>query len=287
MCAGDDHRNVTGTAVARVNLGQPMNADLQAAFDYGVPVSKVLVLVLGTDMDPWGAIERAQRLTCCREVPASVTVRWLYGRESAPERFVARGLKKTLDSYFLRAAGPMLARLPVRERGDRLETCVPEIYTLLGAKVIAGFRHVLDKYEFEYLFRTNVSSYVVLPRLRKFVETLPTTYYGGFIGEMDKTKYASGAGILISRDLVEAAARDPDWEYDIIDDVALGRSVLRKGVEPQPIPRIDIPSVADLDRLSLEDEFVFRCKALNGRTRDDARVLRGLHALIQDTEVGC
>lgn len=78
--------------------------------------------------------------------------------------------------------------------------------------------------EFDYVLRTNLSSFYVFPRLLNFLKLLPTERcYCGVIGG-GEIGYVSGAGFLLSPDLVkilidgkEIIVEDPDN-----DDVAIG-----------------------------------------------------------------
>lgn len=161
---------------------------------------------------------------------------------------------------------------------------------MVGTKTLTGFRHVLDHWDCyfaDFIFRTNSSTYVMLDRLRDFVQTIPRTgYYGGFLGEHDGQPFVGGTGILISTDLAQRAVDDPKWEYDLIDDVALGRSMSRLGVEPVPLPRVDIPDAAKLSGLdldSLDGAFMVRCTARNGDRSHDVRVMHRVHTILKQT----
>jgi hypothetical protein len=156
------------------------------------------------------------------------------------------------------------------------------LYINVGAKTLAAFSHVLAQQEFDFLFRTNTSSYVNKALLSSFVNGLPRdAYYGGFVGWDAGIPYASGTGILLSRDLVEAAVRDPQWEFDYMDDVALGRSMHRAGIAVNDQPRIDLPSITDLEQRKPEEiaaHFLVRCRSAHDRSQD-AAIMRRVHTL--------
>lgn len=143
---------------------------------------------------------------------------------------------------------------------------------MTSAKTVAGLRHLLRTSDFDYLLRTNTSTYVNLPMLRRRIEHLPSTgYYGGTTWEHEGLIYATGTSILMSRDLVEYAATDLAWDYDLVDDVALGRSMRRAGATVDPLPRVDLLYGADLEDLSvdkLESTYIFRCRGLDNREHD-------------------
>lgn len=252
---------------------------------------RVLVLVLAMDAQPWRMIEdEGQRKTWAAD--PSVPVFWLYGKSGKATRTVAKYIQKGVQkvaggkafSLFSRAAGQWMASRPVRIDGDKLMTGVPETYLNTNPKNIAGLRHLLATQDFDYVFRTNTSSYVDLPALEEHVQGIPDSgYYAGFIGESGATRFASGTCTLMSRDVVELAVSDPAWEFGLIDDVAMGRSMARAGVDVQPLKRVDVLTPEDLAALTAEDldgAFVVRCKSLGGREHD-VEAMRRVHQLTQ------
>ncbi|ALV43104.1 hypothetical protein AU252_19690 [Pseudarthrobacter sulfonivorans] len=247
---------------------------------FGESRKRVLVLVLAMDAQPWRMIEdKGQRETWAAEPRADVPAFWLYGRtgmSSTMARYAQRAVQRFAPAAAFRAysrlVGTWLASRPVRLAGDRLVTGVPETYLNTNAKNMSGLRHLLATLDFDYVFRTNTSSYVNLSMLEDYVQALPDTgFYGGFVGERDGTKFASGTCTLMSRDLVEYAVNDQAWEFGLIDDVAMGRSMARASVEVQPLNRLDVLTPEDLNALTsgdLEGAFIVRCKSSGGREHD-------------------
>jgi len=213
-------------------------------------------------------------------------VRWLYGKTgvvSTVARYAQRAVQRFVPAMYgsySRMVGGWFASLGARTNGDRLETRVPETYLNTNPKNIVGLRHLLATEDFDYVFRTNTSSYVNLGGLDEYVQGLPDAgYYAGFIGERDGTRFASGTCTLMSRDLVEYAVSDPAWEFGLIDDVAMGRSMARASVEVQPLERVDVLTSEDLASLTAETlsgAFVVRCKS-NGGREHDIEAMRRVH----------
>lgn len=251
---------------------------------------RVLVLVLGCDRQPWRRIEaEGQRTTWLSNAIPNVRVLYYYGTAKGlgywSVAIMSKGLhvlrQERLRGLFLRLTGSRYA-LAARETGDRLYLQIPETFGNIGAKTVGALRYVLGRYEFDYVYRTNISSYTHLPLLQEFVQSLPETrYYGGFLGQERNISFAAGSGILFSRDLVEFAARDPEWNWELMDDVALACSMTRAGVQPQAIPRIDIDS-PDKVALVAPDRwrtcFSVRCKSAGNRLQD-IETMRRVHAV--------
>jgi hypothetical protein len=267
---------------------------------------RILVLVLSYAREPWRTIELAgQRATWAADDIADVPVRFYYGLTDGPvywsSKIGSKALRsiraRGLHSRFEHHVGRWTARRPVERAGDRFLTRVPESYVNTNAKLRATLRYLLVQERFDFLLRTNTTSYVERRRLRSLVSALPRSgYFGGFVGQKHGVPYAMGTGILISRDVVEAAAADPHWEFDLVDDVAFGHSMRRVGIEPQFIPRIELSSPdEDLDAGQLDECYLVRClpfaSGTKKRTQSEAergvRLMRHVHLAYEAIPLGC
>jgi hypothetical protein len=237
---------------------------------------RVLILVLACAREPWLTIEReGQRRTWAASEVGDVSIRFYYGRLGGPGTLMARSALKALrllgiERAYLAAQariGSLTSRRSVRLVGDRIHTGVPENYLQTNAKLRACLQHVVASEQFDYLLRTNSSAYVEQIRLKQYVAALPQDgFYGGVIMEKDGMQFVSGRGIILSRDLVEFAAQDPSWEFELVDDVALGRTMRRAGVEPQFVPRLEVACPSDIDRNLLDNHFLVSCRSSVGRS---------------------
>jgi hypothetical protein len=255
---------------------------------------RFLIMVLANDREPWRTVEvEGQRATWASRSAKNRPVLWLHGRTGGVERFSILACGKALRTigatgalkYYRNLTGSWTAKRPVVQEGDRVVTGVPESYLNANPKTIAGLRHVLNTYDFDYIFRTNTSTYINLKLLEKFIETLPDRgYYGGFEAEYGGVRFASGTGILLSRDVAQMIVEDPEWEFELIDDVAIGRCMRRMGVDLQPFDRVDVLDRAQLDKLdvkALKSAFFVRCKGTESREHD-VIAMRRVHRLYQE-----
>jgi hypothetical protein len=128
-------------------------------------------------------------------------------------------------------------------RGDTLyfkgtEGFIPAILQ----KTIAAFEYVLAHYEFDYILRTNLSSFYIFPEFKQMATTLPEKdYYGGVIGNCCNTAYASGAGFVVSKDMAARIRSNKHHiAYNIIDDIAIGKLVTSLGHMPSGLQRYDM-----------------------------------------------
>lgn len=144
--------------------------------------------------------------------------------------------------------------------GDDLTLPVADDLPNLGRKTIACFAYVLEHREFDVVFRTNVSTYVDLPNLRRFVEenAVATRFYAGKGVSVDGIDFASGMGIFLSRDLVRLLAEE-EWDHSYLDDVAIGKLLREHGIERRYAPRVIYRRPRDARSVDVS-QFQFRCK---------------------------
>lgn len=266
----------------------------------------ILVLVLSIDREPWRTIElEGQRRTWAapESVPDGCRVVFYYGHPGArtqaarvaarlarlrgsslPARALAHASRGALEDISIRSAtaGARLA-------GDRLWTRVPEAYAFTLPKLLAALRWAtsgaLDP--FDYVYRTNTSSYVNIERLRATAAVLPRTgCYAGWLGRPPETgpSFVKGAGILLSWDVArEVAGHRGPWSWGQTDDAAVGAFLAARGTDPIPLPRTLLRRPEDVAALAEEElrtSCQFRCKS-HGAERQDHVTMATLHARLQ------
>lgn len=156
------------------------------------------------------------------------------------------------------------------------------MYRLITVKTIAAMKFVLMNCEFDYLFRTNSSSYINISALEGFVKDLPRELvYGGPPG-VHGIEFASGTGVLLSRDLVAHVVSDELMDLAEVDDVAIARSLQRFGVGLRfPMERPIITSSEAMSALeskqSLNHAVIYRLKNPANR-RLEVGMMLALHA---------
>lgn len=176
--------------------------------------------------------------------------------------------------------------------GDVLEVDVPEGPHTMGRKNLKAFKYILDNFEFDYLFRVNASSFVDKRALQSFLIDKPSKdYYAGVINGT----YVSGAGILMSRDVLElidkngyalmhgAPPEEPLWVPEP-EDVYLGWLVASLRIPFSVGERYNVfkddrgaPSYPT-DELGIH--YHYRCKNSEDRSKD-AEAMKELHNRLQ------
>ena len=121
------------------------------------------------------------------------------------------------------------------------------------------------KTEFNYVLRTNLSSFYVFPRLLNFLKNCPRRnfYCGSDTGD---PAIGSGCGFLLSPDLVELLINNKKYLLDNIssyDDVILGTFLKRSGVPLISHKRMSFYTLEewnDQKNIIMPDIFQFRIK---------------------------
>lgn len=253
---------------------------------------RVLVLVLSADREPWRSIElHGQRETWAApsELDDQLPVRYFYGRPGLywPIRVAdkaVRMLGRPQDRRRVIAiASRGRHRRPAVQQGDRIMTAIPESWLGIAAKTKVAFRHVVESEDFDFLLRTNTSTYVNRPRLAGFVRGLPTSdFYGGYLHHFGPLAIAAGTGILMSRDVVETAAYAEDFALAEWDDGQLGMCLHRRGVKARSLHRLEFRCASDVEQYAdrLPNYWHIRCKSGPNSQRNDVAVMHRIHQIL-------
>lgn len=169
--------------------------------------------------------------------------------------------------------------------GDKIICDCPENIDNIGLKTIKSLELIS---EFDYVFRTNLSSFVNINNMIKYLQNMPSEkFYGGmctlnFSGEhlqkFGEGTFASGSGYFLSKDVVNLIIDNKElWDHSVIDDVAIAGLLKRLGILPTLCPRIDINSISNgilyYNSIPISDDDInkcyhFRCKTSGDRSGD-------------------
>ena len=180
---------------------------------------KILIVVLSFDKEPYVTLENTIRNTWAFEKPKGVEVIYYYGN-SKEDKLI----------------------------GDKLFLNAPEGLRNVGYKTLKMYQYVYENFNFDYVYRTNSSSYIDINKLQSFVRDKPMEkFYCGVIGRGVKgINFASGSGYFISKDLIEVVLKNKSkWQHGYIDDVALG--LLLNNYKIYPGSRFDVNNIENID----------------------------------------
>ena len=120
-----------------------------------------------------------------------------------------------------------------------------ESYDGILPKTLDSIDYFLQRDTYDFVVRTNLSSFWNIPALLRHLETLPTTgvYSGGvtYYDRLDVT-YASGSGFIMTPDIAMKLVenRSIAESVRVIDDVDIGYAMMKLGIPLLPASRVDL-----------------------------------------------
>ena len=149
-------------------------------------------------------------------------------------------------------------------------------------KTIESLKYIYNNYNFKYIFRTNLSSFIDLNKLYLF--TLNNSFnYAAVIGNYNNITFGSGAGFFLSRECVNyLITRDNIDYYKMNDDVVIGK-ILTPIYPILSIDRIDILDFNNklLTNNKIKNSYIFHYRCKNSNNMDiTVNNLNELHELI-------
>ena len=143
----------------------------------------------------------------------------------------------------------------------------------IGYKNFKAFEWVLKNFEFDYLYRTNTSSFLNLSNLEKHIQKIQNTrsdlLYNGKILNLTKSdsnkkiKFVSGSGILFSKKSIELLTKhQQSFNHNEWEDVAIGLLGEELKIVPTEGSRFDIEGNIFKQSTPL-DEYHYRCRIDN------------------------
>jgi hypothetical protein len=169
-----------------------------------------------------------------------------------------------IEAYFIKGNPDLSSEYQIE--GDVIwSKTVENIMPGIVNKTILSLEALLPRIqgEFDYVLRTNLSSFYIFPRLLTFLEKCPTR---NFYCSGGNAHFASGSGFLLSPDVAEMLVTHKHELLDDAsanDDVVIGTFLYQKNVFVTHHPRIDILSVSDWNILKSQipnDVFQLRVK---------------------------
>ena len=257
---------------------------------------KLLIVVSSAGIDPWRTIEIAgQAKTFGSRGYAGVEIIWIEADQNldrlwrfvilnrlmerafsrsalAPGTTMAKAVPKLIVSKILNFLVRTAIRVDricktARQAGKRVKISIPSLYCLQTIRTQALLRYSVENFEFDYLLRISSTCFVDIPQLKQMLEGRgfrPT--YAGNLYKKRGIEFVGGAGILMSRDVVEDLTKyGSRLRLDTYEDIAIGALVRKLGsVVPESMPRVDVRESKSGGLRSQDasgwNPFLFRCK---------------------------
>ncbi len=149
-------------------------------------------------------------------------------------------------------------------------------------KMVSAFNLVKD-FDFDYIVRTNSSSYLDKELFYEFLSNKPkNNFYGGIIGNHNGIPFASGALFVMSRDIFNLVIENSDMiDRSLIDDVSIGHLLQKFNVYPNgaEFTRYDIPDHGNLTNPNSINFFHYRLKTNHYFRDNDIQTMKDIHQL--------
>jgi hypothetical protein len=265
---------------------------------------KLLILILAIDKEPWKSIEiMGQEATWDNDLPINVqAVRYVARLKFGIRPLMLRinwvilnsrfGIRKIAffhrvsKKYIAKLNRAIISRMPDAASVDHgIAVAIPEEYSLIGLKTLSAFNFALNNFDFDFLFRINVSSYLDVNSLQLFLSELePINVFAGVHGNHFGQDFASGSGYLLSKDVVQMTVDNyRDWDHSLIDDVALGKLLTKTlKLNMTSYSRTDFQQPEQVSKISSEDfskNFLYRCKT--DSSSKTIAIMKSIHARLQ------
>lgn len=159
-------------------------------------------------------------------------------------------------------------------------------------KTIFAFKHIMKNHNPSYVFRTNLSSVIILENFLDHVNGLSSRdVYNGLLYKSEKinTDFVSGSGFVLSNDVVKFILdNESNLDYDIIDDVSIGKLLTDNGYKITKGRRYDktssfesIPTEKDIqtmaDEIKKDKHYHIRIRNKNWEPEIDGYIVKNLY----------
>jgi hypothetical protein len=144
--------------------------------------------------------------------------------------------------------------------------CEPSHIPGILIKTIESLKYIYNNYNFKYIFRTNLSSFIDLNKL--FLFTINNSFnYAAVIGNHNNIQFGSGAGFFLSKECVNYLINKDNINYTKNNDDVIIGEILTPIYPILSIGRIEIfdfnNKIISNNEIKSSNIFHFRCKNIN------------------------
>lgn len=149
----------------------------------------------------------------------------------------------------------------------------------VAQKSLLFYEYLNTNKTYDFLFRTNCSSYVNIQNLLNFLHNKPKqNFFSAFIGDHYGRQFASGSGFVITKDLVELIIKNKHlYDNALVDDLALSFALTDLGIKITQGRRQNFISPQQVHNEIDTTHYHYRCKSRN--------VVRNLQDTLVDVEI--
>ena len=166
------------------------------------------------------------------------------------------GKHPSIDCYFIKANPELKTEYEITDDTVYVKGAEDYTYGILYKSLVAMKAFQAENYD--YIIRSNLSSFYILDRLYKELSSLPReNCYAGVMGRHDTINFVSGCGFVVSKDIASYMVEHLDKVWDDFvrhDDVCFGKFIFKHFPDSyKPISRYDLIYPAKPLFLSLQE----------------------------------
>ncbi len=250
---------------------------------------QIRVLLLDNSTGPWHKMyQNGAMKTWCTTSNHELNTN-LYLGKKVKSKALNSGFNKILVSRYVQKYWRFFqVKAPSSQVGSTelesiIEIDIAETWPNITLKTLTAIRYVHTHYVYDFLVRANASCYVNLNALKNHLDSLNDKFvYAG--PKATNKDFISGWGIVFNPKTIETLLSNEGTEFlELFDDEAIGRMLKVSGIEPMPIPYLEISSPKELNSKTKEELAAFpfiRVKAsVNGKRIDDLLMCR-IHEIL-------
>ena len=146
---------------------------------------------------------------------------------------------------------------------EYLEIDTNDNYENIAQKTLLAFDKISSNHEFDYVFRTNTSSFIDLKKFENFIlkNTDSLDYTGSILKVMEGDVIASGAGFFLSKENIQIILDNRKYfDVSLPDDVAIARLLNKFDIKPKSSIRKDLKSIPNPKEIFNSEHFHYRCR---------------------------
>jgi len=136
-------------------------------------------------------------------------------------------------------------------------------YSNLAKKTLMAFQEIYENCEFDFIFRTNTSSFIDLEILENYLnfKSNNSSYSGKITETNEGFTFASGAGFFISKENISILLKNKDsFDEKLPDDVAIAKTLSQQMIFPTNLRRVDLKNVPNPRIIKENKDFHYRCR---------------------------
>ena len=144
-----------------------------------------------------------------------------------------------------------------------LEIETNDNYDNIAQKTLLAFDKIFSSHEFDYVFRTNTSSFIDLRKFETYIlkNTDSLDYAGSVLKAEEGDLIASGAGFFLSRKNIQTILDNRQYfDVSLPDDVAIARLLKKFNINPTNLIRKDLKSIPNPKEVYGSEHFHYRCR---------------------------